>query len=87
LIVAAACSIAADSANACAVCFGDPESDMTQGAKAGVVFLAVVVYGVLFSIAGIAGLWTFKARKIAIRLELEKADLALDPDRPSEHHP
>jgi len=58
-------SVMANEASACAVCYGDPDSDMVQGAKAGVLFLAVVIYGVLFSMVGVAGLWAFKARKIA----------------------
>ncbi len=64
-------SVVANDASACAVCFGDPNSNMVQGAKAGVLFLAVVIYGVLFSMAGVAGLWAFKARRIAAAADIE----------------
>ncbi len=50
---------------ACSTCFGDPSSEMVEGAKAGVIVLAVVVYGVVFSMVGVVGVWTFRARKLA----------------------
>ncbi|MEE9294293.1 MAG: hypothetical protein V3W34_04915 [Phycisphaerae bacterium] len=50
---------------ACAVCFGDPNSEMVRGAKAGVFVLMLVVYGVLFTMAGVVGAWALKARKVA----------------------
>lgn len=51
--------------SACATCFGGDDSGMVSGAKAGVIALAIVVYGVLFSIAGVTGFWVFKAHKLA----------------------
>ncbi len=50
---------------ACAVCFGDPNSEMVRGAKAGVFVLMLVVYGVLFTMVGVVGAWALKARKLA----------------------
>jgi hypothetical protein len=58
--------IAADVASACSVCFGDPSSGMVKGAKAGVLMLAVLVYVVLIGMAGTAGLWIVRSRRIAI---------------------
>ena len=52
-------------ASACAVCFGDPASPMTQGMKAGIIFLTGVVGGVLFTIAVVAVTWYLRARKIS----------------------
>lgn len=46
----------------CAVCFGDPNSLMSQGARAGVLFLLVIIGGVLASIAGTAFVWARRAR-------------------------
>lgn len=39
-------------AKACAVCVGDPDSPLTQGMVAGVLFLLIVVLGVLSGITG-----------------------------------
>lgn len=50
---------------ACAVCFGKSDDPMVRGAAAGVIFLAIVVYGVLFSFVGIAGLFFLKARRLS----------------------
>lgn len=54
-------------AHACATCFGDPNSGLVKGAKAGVIVLAVVAYGVVLTMAGVAGFWAFRARKLAAR--------------------
>jgi hypothetical protein len=51
-------------AAACSVCYGDPDSPMVKGAEAGVLFLAVVVYGVLFGMGGIGVLWFIRARRL-----------------------
>ena len=50
---------------ACAVCFGDPNSLQVQGAEAGVLFLLGVIVTVLFSIAGMILFWVVRARRIA----------------------
>lgn len=52
-------------AQACSTCFGDPDSSLTKGALAGVIVLAVVVYGVLFSFVGIMFSWRRRARALA----------------------
>ena len=49
---------------ACSVCFGDPNSSLTQGAKAGIVFLLVIVGMVLGAIVGIALYWAHRARML-----------------------
>lgn len=50
---------------ACSVCYGDPDSPMVKGAEAGVLFLAVVVYGVLMGMGGIGAIWFIRARRLA----------------------
>ncbi|MBL4544108.1 MAG: hypothetical protein JKP97_20465 [Rhodobacteraceae bacterium] len=52
-------------ARACAVCFGDPDSDMAKGAVSGVAFMFVVTGMMLLSIASIAGVWMVRARRAA----------------------
>ena len=49
---------------ACPVCWGDPNSDLVVGAKAGVLFLLAIVVGVLFAIAMIARSWARRAREL-----------------------
>jgi len=55
---------AANPARACSVCYGDPESDMAQGALWGVLVLGVIVYGVLMGMVGVGITWLVKARRI-----------------------
>jgi len=50
---------------ACAVCFGDPNSPMSHGARAGVLFLLGVVVVVLSGILGMTLFWAKRARAIA----------------------
>ncbi|MCH8879987.1 MAG: hypothetical protein IID34_08900 [Planctomycetes bacterium] len=49
---------------ACPVCFGDPDSDMAQGAMWGILVLGIVVYGVLMGMVGIGVTWFIRARKL-----------------------
>jgi hypothetical protein len=52
---------------ACSVCFGDPNSPMTHGAKAGVVVLLGVVVAVLGGILGVAFYWIRRARLLQVQ--------------------
>jgi hypothetical protein len=47
---------------ACAVCFGDPNSDMVKGANAGILILLGVVVTVLGAIVGVTLFWIRRAR-------------------------
>lgn len=47
---------------ACAVCFGDPNSDMVKGANAGILILLGVVVTVLGAIVGVTLFWMRRAR-------------------------
>jgi len=49
---------------ACAVCFGDPESDMARGAVAGMIVLASIVGFVLMGIAGTGLYWVHRSRQL-----------------------
>jgi len=53
-----------DIANACAVCFGDPNSPLVKGARLGILFLGGVVVLVLGTIAGVAFTWSRRARAL-----------------------
>ena len=52
-------------ADACAVCFGDPESPMAQGVVWGVLVLVAIVGFVLTGITGIAVFWMYRGRRLA----------------------
>ncbi|MCH7812904.1 MAG: hypothetical protein IID40_02670 [Planctomycetes bacterium] len=57
-------AMVADSAWACSICYGDPDSDMGRGAVWGVAFLATVVAVVLLGMATTAACWIVKARRL-----------------------
>lgn len=52
---------------ACSVCFGDPKSPLTLGAKAGVFFLLGVVGFVLFAILAVCLFWMRRAKLVEIQ--------------------
>src|SRR5262245_403283 len=53
--------------SACAVCFGDPKSPLTLGAKAGVLLLLGVVVTVLGAIVGVGFYWARRARLLEVQ--------------------
>lgn len=65
------CAFAANSSVfACAVCFGDPKSQLTHGALAGVLFLMAIVFFVLAGIAGMVFFWIRRARLLQVQAVL-----------------
>jgi hypothetical protein len=54
-----------NTAHACSVCFGDPESDMVQGAIWGVATLVGVITFVLGGVAGTGLYWMHRARRLS----------------------
>ena len=56
--------LSAQSALACAVCFGAPDSSLTQGAKAGILILLGVVATVLTGIVAVTLFWVRRARAL-----------------------
>ncbi len=54
----------AQSARACPVCFGDPDSAMAQSAGTGILVLLGFIAFVLGSIVTVGGCWIVRARKI-----------------------
>ncbi len=49
---------------ACSVCYGDPNSAMTQGAKAGVLVLLGVIATVLTGFASLLIFWMRRAARL-----------------------
>ena len=56
--------LSAQSVLACSVCYGDPNSAMTQGAKAGVLVLLGVVGVVLMGLASLLIFWMRRAANL-----------------------
>ena len=56
--------LSAQSVLACSVCYGDPNSAMTQGAKAGVLVLLGVVGVVLTGLASMLIFWMRRAANL-----------------------
>lgn len=54
---------ASPSAWACAVCFGNAESPLTQGAQKGVVTMLIITYFAIVSTLGMVGFTVFRARR------------------------
>ncbi len=50
-------------ARACAVCYGNPDSDMAKGAVAGVLVLMGIIVSVLGGIVGVTLFWMRRARR------------------------
>lgn len=49
-------------ASACSTCFGDPESPLTKGADAGIIFLLIVIGTVLSAFASLFAYWMHRHR-------------------------
>ncbi len=64
LLVCLAALLTAQPVLACSVCYGDPNSAMTQGAKAGVLVLLGVVGVVLTGIASLLVFWMRRAANL-----------------------
>ena len=61
LFVCLGALLSAHPALACSVCFGDPDSALSQGAKAGVLVLLGVVGTVLLGVASLIIFWARRA--------------------------
>lgn len=57
---------------ACASCFGDPNSHLTIGAFAGVLFLLGVILAVLGAIFGVAIYWNKRAQRLEVQSILRR---------------
>ena len=62
---------------ACSVCFGDPNSPMIHGAKAGVAFLLGIVGLVLGGILAVTVFWIRRARLLEAQAALRGESLTL----------
>ena len=64
LMIASVLLIATERAQACAVCFGDPDSRMAKGAAAGVLVLVGVISAVLVGVASVGVCWMQRSRRL-----------------------
>lgn len=72
-------------ASACPVCFGDPESKLTQGAASGVLFMVILTYALLTGVGGIAVFWFVRARRL--RVAAGAPPVSTTPDTPGRTMP
>lgn len=49
---------------ACSVCYGEPGNPLTEGAKWGVIVLALVIVGVLSGFIGLIAFWSVRAKRL-----------------------
>jgi hypothetical protein len=76
---AAALGAAGPAAEACSVCYGDPSSQMVQGAKAGVLLLLGVIGSVLLGIIAVMVTWIRRARALAAAEAVPAAPAPREP--------
>jgi hypothetical protein len=62
-------------AQACAVCFGDPKSPLTIGAKAGVAFMLGILVIVLGGIFAVTIFWARRAKLVQVQSILRGENL------------
>jgi hypothetical protein len=62
---------------ACSVCFGDPNSPIVHGAKAGVAVLLGIVGAVICGIAAVAIYWVRRARLLEVQAALRGESIQL----------
>jgi hypothetical protein len=74
LLACAAALLNSKPALACAVCFGSPDSSLTQGAKAGILILLGVVATVLTWIVAVALFWIRRARTLQEQEALDQTE-------------
>ncbi len=53
----------APSARACAVCFGNPESPLTQGAQQGILTMLIITYALVIGFAAMFAFVVVRARR------------------------
>jgi hypothetical protein len=70
LFVVAAMLLLPDVASACAVCFGDKDSQMVKGANSGIFFLLTIIG--LVQIGFVALFWSFWRRSKALQRRKEE---------------
>ncbi len=66
LVVAALLGLTAASAEACSVCYGDPNSAEVQAMKVGILVLLGTVGSVLAGFGGLFLYWMTRSRRLAL---------------------
>ena len=61
---AAALLLAPSVAQACAVCYGDPNSELTKAMGPGILFLLLCIGMVLSAFAGLFGYWALRMKRL-----------------------
>ena len=77
LTVLISCFISIQNLWACSVCFGDPNSPIVHGAKAGVAVLLAIVGAVICGIGAVAIYWVRRARLLEVQAALRGESIQL----------
>lgn len=77
LTVLVTCFLSFQDLCACSVCFGDPNSPIVHGAKAGVAVLLGIVGAVLCGIGAVAIYWVRRARLLEVQAALRGESIQL----------
>ncbi len=64
LIFAPAAALAPAAAQACAVCYGDPDSALTKAMGSGILFLLGCIGMVLSAFAGMFAYWALRVKRL-----------------------
>lgn len=72
VVAATIVSAAPTDAWACSTCFGDPDSLMAKGTRAGVFVLVGFIGFVLFGVAGVGVFWFHRSRHLGVANAPEK---------------
>ena len=67
-------SLGAQAAQACSVCFGDPNSALVKGAASGILVLFGVICCVLCGFASLGGYWMVRARRLTLEQTTDRRD-------------
>lgn len=73
-LLIAALSFVANDAMACAVCFGDPNSPLTHGARVAVWFMLGVISVVLSGILAVAIFWYRRSQLLDVQATLQRPE-------------
>lgn len=75
--------ILSTSARACAVCAGDPQSPLAQGARQGILTMLIITYVVVIGFAGMFAVTIVRSRRMALAQRLRDqvaGDISDDSD-------
>lgn len=74
LALALTAALGEQAAQACSVCFGDPNSALVKGAASGILVLMGVIGCVLCGFVSLGGYWMIRARRLTLAQKSDRDD-------------